>query len=709
MHGFGGFVVKHHKLIIALYIILLIPSLFGYLLTHINYDQLAYMPASMNSKQGEELLQNAFNLHGLGLILAADKEPWEQALLANRVGSISGVKEVVWLGSVEDTFIPPYRQNETIRANFIRDEYSLFQIRFQDTARSERTNRAVGEILGLIEDDPNLMLGGEPAIIRDMRVITRQEMILYMTIAVIMILIILNLSVASYIDPLIFLLSVGVAVAMNLGSNFIQGEISFLTSSIAAVMQFGIALDYSIFLLHRYEEEKKQKAVPAEAMAVTINNTFVAIASSGLTTIGGFFALTVMQNGMGRDLGMVLGKGILISLLVNLTLLPSLLLVFHRVSDRYQHRVLLPSFRRLSHHIIKYRWAYFIIFLILLVPSFLAQNRIDFYYSSQNYLPRNAPSVVATEKIADVFGVTELQYVIVPDQGRVAEADLVRELKSIKGVRSVVSVTEQVDAAIPDLMIPEDVLNEFKGEGYRYLMVFLERFELEVDAFAVVDKIRAAGGEHSEYYVTGATALTRDMASLVLSDANRVTIVSIACIALIIALSFRSLVLPVLLIIAIQLAIYINMSFAYFAGLRLSSLTPMIIGAIQLGATVDYAILFTVRYRENLEKWRYRTDALRHTIDDAGRSILTSAMTLFAATFGISMVASIRTTREMTLLIGRGALISMVVIFLWLPALLLISERIIQRTTVLWPPESQRKLGQSIISNDVQKGGVGDE
>jgi uncharacterized protein len=710
MQGFGGFVVRHHKAIMALYIVLLIPSLFGYLLTDINYDQLAYMPTHMNSRQGEELLQDTFRLSGLGLVLASNKEPWEQELLANNLNNISGVKEVVWWGSIEDTLIPTYRLDEMIRDNFIREDYSLFQIRFEGTARSEKTNRAVGEIYRLIESDPDLMLGGEPAIIRDMRAITRQEMILYMAIAVIMILIILNLSVSSYVDPLIFLASVGVAVALNMGSNFIQGEISFLTSSIASVMQFGIALDYSIFLLHRYEEEKKKMVQSGEAMAITINNTFVAIASSGLTTIGGFAALTVMQNGMGRDLGLVLGKGILISLLVNLTLLPSLLLIFHRASDRFQHRVLLPSFRKLSYQIIRSRWAYFVIFLLLLVPGFLAQNKIDFYYSSQNYLPNNAPSVVATGEIAEIFGVTELQYVIVPDQGRVAEAELVRELKGIEGVRSVVSITEQVDMAIPDLMIPDDVLDEFRAGGYRYLMVFLDKFALEEDAFVVVDEIRAAGAGYDEYYVTGATALTRDMASLVLSDANRVAIVSVICIALIIAISFRSISLPILLIIAIQLAIYINMSFAYFSGQRLSSLTPMIIGAIQLGATVDYAILFTMRYRENLGKWRGRIEALRHTIDDAGRSILTSALTLFAATFGISVVASIRTTREMTLLIGRGALISMVVIFLWLPALLLLSDRIIQKTTSHWPPEPQRKVyRQELFSNEGQKGGISDE
>ena len=692
MHGFGGFIVRHHKTIIALYIALLIPSLFGFLLTDINYDQLAYMPPTMNSRQGEEILQNTFRLSGIGLVLAVDKETWELEFLAERISSIEGVKEVVWLGSLEDTYIPQYYLDEIIRDSFTRDGRSLFQIKFQDTARSENTNLAVREIYSMIQEDPDLLLGGEPAIIRDMRVITRQEMLLYMTIAVVMILGILNLSVSSYVDPLIFLASVGVAVVLNMGSNFIQGEISFLTSSIAAVMQFGIALDYSIFLLHRYEEEKRKAENTAAAMAATVNNTFTAILSSGLTTIGGFAALAVMQNGMGRDLGLVLGKGILISLLVNLTLLPSLLLVFHKASDRFQHRVLLPSFRKLSYHIIRSRWVYFVAFSLLLIPCFLAQSNIDFYYSSKNYLPENAPSVVATEEISEVFGVTELLYVIIPDRGRVDEGALVSELKDIEGVRSVVSITEQVDMAIPDLMIPQDVMDEFKADGYRYLMVFLKQFELEDDAFVVVDEIRAATAKYPEYYVTGATALTRDMASLVVSDANRVAIVSVLLIALIIAFSFQSISLPILLIIAIQLAIYINMSFAYFAGQRLSSLTPMIIGAIQLGATVDYAILFTVRYRENLEKWRGRTEALRHTIDDAGRSILTSALTLFAATFGISVVASIRATREMTLLIGRGALISMIVIFLWLPALLLLSEKIIRKTTRNWPPEPQRKV-----------------
>ncbi len=682
----GSFIVKHRKRIIAVYLLLMLPALFGYLLTDINYDQLAYMPPTMNSRLGEELLQESFSLSGLGLVLAQNKEPWEMKKLADVFEEIDGVKEVLWLGSYADLYVPPFFQDASIVENFTRGQFSLLQIRFLNNSRSDSTSRAVKTINETIADDPNLQFGGEPAILRDMRVITRKEMVMYMAVAVVMILIVLNLSVSSYVDPFIFLMSVAVAVALNMGSNFIHGDISFLTSSIAAVMQFGIALDYSIFLLHRFEEEKAKTNDPLEAMRATINYTVVAIMASGLTTIGGFAALLTMQNGMGRDLGFVLGKGILISLLVNLTLLPSLLLVFRGWSERLQHRVLLPSFHALSYRIVKNRWAYFLIFSLLLVPGFLAQSKIDFYYSSKNYLPENAPSVLATKDIEQSFGITDLIYVIVPDRGRVDEAGFVEQLKNIDGVRSVVALSEQLDPVLPDLIIPQEVKEEFSSDGYRYSMVFLEKFEIEEDAFQVVDNIKNEASVYPEYYVTGATALTRDMASLVITDANRVAIFSVICIALIIAVSFRSLLLPILLITAIQLAIYINMSVAYFAGQRLSSLTPMIIGAIQLGATVDYAILFTARYRENLELCRIRTEAVRKTLNDAGRSILTSALTLFSATIGISFLASIRTTREMTMLIGRGALISMAVIFLWLPALLIIMDKAIQKTTRQWPP-----------------------
>ena len=686
MAWLGNFVVKYRKAIIIAYLIILIPSIAGYILTQTNYDLLSYMPDALNSKQGEEVLESEFALSGMGLIMVREKPAWQVERLISAIEAVEGVDKVVWLGDYADIYVPVEFIEPVIKERFSSEDSVLLQVQFTENARTEMTNNAVRRIKEVTGGDPDILFGGEPAIITEMQETVDSEILLYAAVAVVMILLILNLSISSYLDPILFLASVGVAVLINMGTNIFLGEISFMTASIAAVMQLGISLDYSIFLMHRYEEERGKEDSLGKAMGTAVSKTAVAIASSALTTIGGFAALLVMQNGIGRDMGMVLGKGIAISLLVNLTLLPSLLLVFNRYSSRFSHRTLLPSFKPLARFIVKGRWVFLILFFLLMVPSFIAQNKVNYYYSNQHYLPRGARSTEDTQEITKAFGVSDPIYVITKDEGRVKEHQLVAELNKIEAVDSVVAISEQVDLAIPEPLIPDEVLNEFTGTDYRYCLAFLKTMDDELAIFEAVDEIKeAAAGLHDHFYVTGPSAMTRDLASLVDTDARNVAIVSIVCIALIIAISFKSLSIPVILIIAIELAIWINLSCTYFQNLTVSSLTPMIIGAIQLGATVDYAILFGLRYQENIFLFDRRVDALRQTIEDAGQSILTSALTLASATLGIALIASIKTTEEMTMLIGRGALISMLVIFFGLPPLYLICDKLIAKTTIGWP------------------------
>ena len=686
MAWLGSFVVKYRKAIIIAYLIILIPSIAGYILTQTNYDLLSYMPDELNSKQGEQVLEAEFALSGMGLIMVRNKPAWQVEKLISAIEAVEGVDKVVWLGDYADIYVPVEFIEPVIKERFSSEDSVLLQVQFMENARTEKTNIAVRKIKKVTGGDPDILFGGEPAIITEMQETVDSEILIYAAVAVVMILLILNLSISSYLDPILFLVSVGVAVLINMGTNIFLGEISFMTASIAAVMQLGISLDYSIFLMHRYEKERGKEDSLENSMGAAVSKTAVAIASSALTTIGGFAALLVMQNGIGRDMGMVLGKGIAISLLVNLTLLPSLLLVFNKYSSRFSHRTLLPSFKPLARFIVKGRWVFLVLFSLLMIPSFIAQNKVSYYYSNQHYLPRGASSTEDTGEITRAFGVSDPVYVITRDEGRVKEHQLVAELNKIEAVDSVVAISEQVDLAIPEPLIPDEVLNEFTGTDYRYCLAFLKTMDDELAIFEAVDEIKeAAAGLHDHFYVTGPSAMTRDLASLVDTDARNVAIVSIVCIALIIAISFKSLSIPVILIIAIELAIWINLSCTYFQNLTVSSLTPMIIGAIQLGATVDYAILFGLRYQENIFLFDRRVDALRQTIEDAGQSILTSALTLASATLGIALIASIKTTEEMTMLIGRGALISMLVIFFGLPPLYLICDKLISRTTIGWP------------------------
>ncbi len=691
MFNFGRLVVKYRKAIITCYLLLLVPSIIGYLATGVNYDMLSYMPGHLNSKQGEEILEDEFALSGLGLLMALEKKNYEIINLIDTLEAIDGIDNIVWLGDYSDIFVPAEFTDLLVRERFTSGDTTLLQIQFTENARSTKTNEAVTAIRAVIGDDPNYYFGGEPAVLVDMQSAVDEEIIFYSAIAVAMILLVLTMSCTLYLDPILFLLAVGVAIIINMGTNVFQGQISFVTASIAAVMQLGISLDYAIFLMHRFEEEKGEHASIEEAMVATINKTATTVSSSALTTIGGFAALMVMQNGIGSDMGLVLGKGILISLLVTLTFLPGLILLCYPFSSRFQHRVMLPSFKPIARWLVKYRWAFLIIFLIAAVPAYMGQKKVEYYYSNINYLPRDSKAAAATEAIMSEYGAVDVAYVIIPDQGRQREHLLVEELKNIEGVDSIIALSEQVDLAIPESIIPDAVIEGFKGGEYRNMMVFLATADDETAAFTAIDTIReTTGSQYTEYYVAGPSAMTRDMALISRADARNVAYVSVAAITLIIAISLKSLSLPLLMVLAVQLAIWINISFLYFQNQPVSSLTPIIIGAIQLGATVDYAILFTLRYKENLAVIRLRVDAIKQTIEDTGRSILTSALILFAATFSISVVAGIKTTREMTLLIGRGALISMIVMFTLLPALLLIFDKLIGLTTLKWPKLSKQ-------------------
>ncbi|MFS8501507.1 MAG: efflux RND transporter permease subunit [Caldicoprobacter sp.] len=683
MVAFSRFVVRHRKVVLVLFLILLIPSVLGMFLTRQNYDILSYMPGYLNSRQGEEILEENFNLSGQAFLVVKDREMWEVKDIKSRIEAVDGVKDVIWVDDFEDIILPMEFMNPDIRENFFSGRSTILQIQFVDNARSESTMRAINEIRKIIDRD--MLFGGEPVIMNDLKVITSKEMVYYMVIAVISIYLILSASMTSFIEPLLFLVSIGIAILLNMGTNIIKGEISFITASIAAVMQLGVSMDYSIFLLHRFEEERQKHPNIDDAMVAAMSRTGVPVMGSALTTIAGFVALMFMKNGIGRDLGFVLAKGIIFSLLMNITVLPCLILMFSKYADRHRHQPIIPTFKRVSRWIVRFRWVFLVIIIVLAVPSFLAQRNLQYYYSIEHYLPENSRAAVDTDKIRESFMNTEVVYVVIPDEGAIKEKELINRIEVIDAVDSVAALSQQVDVTIPENFIPGDIRERYVKGNYRYFEVRLLTPADDPRTFEAVDRIREAAGEvFDEYYVTGSPALTRDLAGLVEADNRMVSIISIGLILAIIGFSYMSLSLPFLLVLVIEMAIWINLSIPYFQGITVSSLTPIVIGAIQLGATVDYAILFTSRYKENRERIKDRLEAIRQTIEDTGRSVLTSALTMIAATLGIALIASIKATGELTMMIGRGAAISMAVIFLGLPSVFLIFDRLIGWTTKSW-------------------------
>ena len=677
------FVVKHRKLILTLTVLLIIPSIIGYLSTRENYDILSYMPGNLNSKQGEEILEENFNLSGQAFVVVENTEVWKVKELKSRLETVEGVEKVVWLDDFEDIALPVEFMNPDIRENFISGDFTILVIQFTDNARAESTMLAVEEIRKICGH--KVLFGGEPVIMNDMQVITSKEMIYYLIIGVISIYAILSASMTSFIEPLLFLVSIGIAIIFNMGTNFIKGEVSFITASVAAVMQLGISMDYSIFLLHRFEEERKKASNAEEAMISAISKTGIPVTASALTTIAGFAALLFMENGIGSDLGFVLAKGIVFSLLTNVTVLPCLIIIFSKFSDKYRHRPVIPTFRDISSGIVRFRWLFLVIVVLVAAPSFLAQNNLKYYYSIERYLPENSPAVMDTNRIRDIFMSTEAVYVITPDEGNVKEKELAGRIEAVDAVDSVLGLSQQVDLTIPETYIPADVKDRYIKDGYRFFEVRLSTPSDDPRTFKAVDQIREMAQDmYDECYVTGSPALTRDLASLVDTDMKKVTTISIRLNLNILAISLKSLSIPFLLVFVIEMAIWINLSIPYFQDATVSSITSIVINAIQLGATVDYAILFTSRYRENLGVVRNGLEAMKQTIEDTGRSILTSALTMIAATLGIALIASIKATGELTMMIGRGAAISMVIIFLVLPSVLLIFDKPIKYTTLGW-------------------------
>ncbi|MCL5069715.1 MAG: MMPL family transporter, partial [Actinobacteria bacterium] len=489
--------------------------------------------------------------------------------------------------------------------------------------------------------------------------------------------------------------SVGVAIMLNMGTNYFLGEISYITSSVAAIMQLAVSMDYSIFLIHRYHEEKQLQPSKEIAMIESIKKSSVAVSGSALTTIAGFAALMIMKMGIGKDLGFVLAKGVVLSLITTLTLLPSLVLVFDKAIEKTKHRVFLPRFNLISRWILKYKWVFLILVIIVAVPSYLAQSNLKYYYSSEKQLPESAKSVIDNNKIKEEFNTGNVAYLILPDGDRTKESTLIKEIKDLDNIKKVSGLSETVDNFIPDSFIPENIKSKFQNGGYSNITIQLGTDIDDPETGNLINKIDGITSKYyKEYYLTGETVFNNDIRNISTKDFRNVSFLSIGLVALIIAISFRSFSLPAILILVIQSGIWFNLAIPYFSGESLSFLTPIFIGSIQLGATIDYAILFTSRYKENRQIFSKNEDAARQTICDTGKSIFTSAVILLAATFVISLFSSIKTTKEFTLIIGRGAIISMVISLIGLPVMFLIFERFISWTTFGWK-RKQTQISQA--------------
>lgn len=691
MKRFSRFVVEHYLLIIIISLLLLIPGLYGMAKTEINYDILSYLPENMNSIQGQKILEKDFGIAANAFLLVQDQPDWRVQMLKHRIEKIDGVEKVTWIDDWADITIPKDFLPDKVYDQFYNKDSTLLQVVFTESTGSEKTVQAIGQIRQVMGDDT--YLGGTSAVIADLRQLIEHERRIYVALAVLLIFIILAFTLSSTIVPILFLLSIGAAVVYNLGTNIFLGNISYVTSAIAAVLQLGVTMDFSIFLMHRFLEEKKKTDNKFDAMNIAIQKTFVAISASSLTAIAGFLSLSVMQIGLGKDMGIVMAKGVAFGVIVSLTLLPAIILVSDDWITRYRHKIIMPSFKWTANLAASKPWVMVAIFIVLLFPAYYGKDHVKMFYNLSDALPSNLQSIKSTDYIKQQFGSADTLYLITPAKDDWKLKELTVKLKALPGVVSVVSPSDYLDDTIPAEYIPLALRDGFSNGTYEYTIIQSKYHAAEKNSAQLIKSIRQTTAAYfSQSYLSGESVMTDDMIKLTGPDQKAVDKWSIGAILIILAIAFGSVSLPIILILVIELAIFINLGIPYYANETIPFVAVMTIGAIQLGSCVNYAILMVSRFKEEVAIHDKYT-AIKNAVRESASSIVTSALALSGATIGVAIISKISMIGSISLMIARGALVSMLAILFFLPAILVVSEGIIDHTTLHWNKGLNNKGG----------------
>lgn len=692
-------IVRHRKLVLILAVVLLIPALLGTVATRINYDILTYLPPELDSMIGEVALENDFNLASTGMI-TVEGMPTEKLLeMKKQMAEVPGVEQVFWLSDVIDPAIPREMLPASIQQAMYGENATMMLVRFSEPSASESTMNAVSELKGLLRD--HSFMGGMSVILQDTKALVDKEMPFYILCAVGASLLVLFLAMESSIVPVLFMIGLIFPILYNFGTNVFLGQISYITQALSTVLQLGVTMDFSIFLLHRYEEEKNRCSDKELAMENAICNTFASITASSLTTIAGFLALCTMRLTLGRDIGIVMAKGVALGVICTITILPSLILTFDRAVEKHRHKVLIPQLKRASQFITRHPAPILAVFLVIMVPFTLAQSRTDVYYTLFDSLPQDLTGIVGTNKLKEDFGMTTSHFILV-DEGLTSTevGSLCDQLREVDGVTQVASVDALTGPGIDSSLLPEEI-GSLAQSGGRKLILANSAYksgtdELNVQLEEMDGLVKAADPTG---VITGEGAMTKDLIEIADVDFAHVNVASIAAVFVIIALSFMSGSVPVLLVASIESAIFINMGIPYFTGTQLPFIASIVIGTVQLGATVDYAILMSTRFREERNLGHTPKESAQIACQYCSQSILSSGLTFFAATIGVAAISRMELLKSICLLISRGALISMFVIIFILPCLLMLLDPVIKWTTLHWikkKPEDPEKPDHEI-------------
>ena len=682
MEHFARWIVKRRKLILVLAVLLLIPSVFGALGTYINYDILTYLPKNLDSMIGETYLEDDFNMASVSMITVENMSTPDTLKLKSDLEGVEGVQKVMWTSDFIDVTTPKEMLPSDIQKFFYNDSgATMLIVQFDAPSADARTMNAQKQIKNILNKD--CFIGGMSAILEDTKSLINKEMPLYILCAVGASLLILFLSLKETIVPLIFMLGMLFPIVYNFGTNIFLGQISYITEALATVLQLGVTMDFSIFLLHRYQEEKELRSSNEEAMTSAICKTMTSISASSLTTIAGFLALCAMRLTLGRDIGLVMAKGVALGVICTVVILPSLILTFDKWVEKYKHRTVIPKLKKLSYFVSNHSVPIVVIFILILIPFAIAQNKTEVYYTLFDSLPQDLTGIVGTNKLGEDFGMTTSHFILVHDDLTATEvSDLCDELKDVDGITQVVSLDSITGPGFQTELLPDSIMEILQSGGYK-LILANSSYKTGTDAInnQLDEMISLIKTVDPEGVITGEGAMTKDLIEVADVDFKNVNVWSIMAVLVIIAVSFKSISIPALLVASIEAAIAINMGIPYFTGTQLPFIASIVIGTIQLGATVDYSILMTTRYHEERAFGRTPKEAAQQSLEHCSQSILTSGLTFFAATVGVAAISKMELLKSICLLISRGALISMVVILVMLPAALMLCDWIIRHTT----------------------------
>lgn len=684
MINFGKGVVKLRIPILIVSIILLFPAALGYFHTRVNYDILTYLPKEIDTMKGQDILLDEFGTGAFSMCVVEGMEDQDISKMRKNMEKVDHVKKILWYDSLADLSIPKTMLPDKVQDAFINEDKdaTLMVIFFDSSMSSDETMNAIEELRSVA--DKQCYISGMSAVVTDTKNLSDKEVPIYVLIAVILAVIVLSLTMDSALIPVFFLLSIGMAIIYNLGSNVFFGEISYVTQALAAVLQLGVTMDYSIFLWHSYEEN--QERFPDDkkrAMAHAISNTLTSVIGSSITTVAGFIALCFMSFTLGLDLGVTMAKGVIFGVICCVTVLPSMILVFDKAIDKTRHKAIIPDLGVISGWVVKHYKAFIVTFIIVLIPALWGYTHYEVYYDLAGTLPGNLDSVVANDKLDETFAMNSTHIILCDSSLEPKEVnEMMSKIDDVDGVKATLGLDSLVGPTVPREMIPSDIKEVVMDENYQMLMISSEYKVASDEVNDQCDKIEKIMKKYDKNaMLIGEAPCTKDLITITNHDFNVVSTVSIGAIFLIIACVFKSISLPIILVSVIEFAIFINMGIPAFTGTKLPFIAGIVIGTIQLGATVDYAILMTTKYRKARYNGVEKQEAITSALGASMQSVIVSALSFFAATFGVGLYSNVDMIASLCSLMARGAIISMFVVIFILPSMFMIFDKIICKTS----------------------------